>query len=462
MPWGPSWGEALLFWLFLAVVLVAPLPFASVSPWAWAPLAAATGLLLAVWAFLAALGGAGVGIPLRRIALPGLLFAGVAVWMALQMAPFTPGSWHHPVWARASEALGGSLAGGISVDPPATAASLARLLWYGAVFWLALQLCRNEKLARRALAGLALAAVLYAAYGLAIEFSGARMVLWLEKLAYPNNVTSTFINRNSYATFAGIGLVVMTAAIARQLTYAPVRDAASGSRAAAVLVYLFGHGWHLLLGWAIVVTALLLTDSRAGVISGVIGLLVFLGAMGRVRRRARGGYLWVLPAVLAVLIGFFAISGDVVGKRLVRTFGASDLRFAIYDVTLDGILKTPYLGTGAGTFEEVFAFIRPETFSHRGVIVRAHSTYLENALELGIPAAAALVLAVVLLALVCLLGVRRRRNDAYYPALGFAASVLVGLHSVVDFSLQIPAVSVTYAFVLGLACAQSWGSREQL
>jgi O-antigen ligase len=170
----------------------------------------------------------------------------------------------------------------------------------------------------------------------------------------------------------------------------------------------------------------------------------------------------VLPAVLAVLIGFFAISGDVVGKRLVRTFGATDLRFSIYDVTLDGISERPYLGMGAGTFEQVFAFIRPETFSHRGVIVRAHSTYLENALELGIPAAAALVLAVVLLALVCLRGVRRRRNDAYYPALGFAASVLVGLHSLVDFSLQIPAVSVTYAFVLGLACAQSWGSREPL
>ena len=164
--------------------------------------------------------------------------------------------------------------------------------------------------------------------------------------------------------------------------------------------------------------------------------------------------------IAAALIGFFAISGDVVGKRLVRTFGATDLRFAIFDVTISEIEKSLLLGTGYGTFPQVFEHARPEKFPFQGVIMYAHNTYLENALELGIPAAIALTLVVVLLALICLRGVRRRRNDAYYPALGLAASVLVGLHSLVDFSLQIPAVSVTYAFVLGLACAQSWSSRD--
>ena len=35
------------------------------------------------------------------------------------------------------------------------------------------------------------------------------------------------------------------------------------------------------------------------------------------------------------------------------------------------------------------------------------------------------------------------------------ASVLVGVHALVDFSVQIPAVAVTYAAILGMGCAQA-------
>jgi len=439
---------------------VAPLPFASVAVWAWAPLATFTAAILALWAVLLALGPARLSVPPMRVGVPGLLFAIVVVWIILQMAPFTPASWHHPVWQRAAEVLGSELPGSITLDRAATGAGLARLLWYGAVFWLALQLCRNREFARRALGGLVLAAVLYAAYGLAIEFSGARMVLWMEKFAYADNVTSTFINRNSYATYAGIGLIAMTAAIARKLAGAQIDDGPWWRRIAPLIIFLVGHGWHLLFGWAVVVTALFLTDSRAGLVSSVIGLLVFLGALSVSRKRARRTVIWTLLPVSAILIGFFAISGDVVGQRLVRTLGATDLRFEIFDVTRNGIGKSPLLGSGYGTYREVFEFLRPEKFSYVGVVNRAHNTYLENALELGIPAAALLVLSVLLLALICLRGVSRRRNDAFYPAMGLGASVLVGLHALVDFSLQIPAVSVTYAFVMGIACAQSWVSRD--
>ena len=83
---------------------------------------------------------------------------------------------------------------------------------------------------------------------------------------------------------------------------------------------------------------------------------------------------------------------------------------------------------------------------------------MESALELGIPAAIALILAVGTTAFYCLIGIRRRRRDVIYPAVGLAATVLVAVHSLVDFSLQIPAVAVTYSLLMGVACAQSWRS----
>jgi hypothetical protein len=57
-------------------------------------------------------------------------------------------------------------------------------------------------------------------------------------------------------------------------------------------------------------------------------------------------------------------------------------------------------------------------------------------------------------------GVRLRRRDAVFPCLGIATTVLVALHATVDFSLQIPAVTYTYCFLLGAAVAQSWPSRQ--
>jgi hypothetical protein len=42
-----------------------------------------------------------------------------------------------------------------------------------------------------------------------------------------------------------------------------------------------------------------------------------------------------------------------------------------------------------------------------------------------------------------------------YPAVIAACSVLVAVHSLVDFSLEMPANAATYALLLGVGCAQS-------
>ena len=89
---------------------------------------------------------------------------------------------------------------------------------------------------------------------------------------------------------------------------------------------------------------------------------------------------------------------------------------------------------------------------------RAHNTWLENAFELGLPAALILYGAMFGIAMTCWRGVRRRHRDWVYPAAGVGVSVLVGVHAVLDFSLQIPAVAMLYALVMGVACAQAFSS----
>ena len=90
---------------------------------------------------------------------------------------------------------------------------------------------------------------------------------------------------------------------------------------------------------------------------------------------------------------------------------------------------------------------------------RAHNTYLENAFELGWPAAILLFSVIGGAFLVCVRGLRNRGRDWIYPAIAIAATVQIAIHSWFDFSLQMPAVAITYACILGVGCAQSYSSR---
>jgi hypothetical protein len=38
---------------------------------------------------------------------------------------------------------------------------------------------------------------------------------------------------------------------------------------------------------------------------------------------------------------------------------------------------------------------------------------------------------------------------------------LIGVHSLVDFSMQVPAIPYVYALLMGVACAQSFSSSAQ-
>ena len=132
-------------------------------------------------------------------------------------------------------------------------------------------------------------------------------------------------------------------------------------------------------------------------------------------------------------------------------------RVAVYANINKAIGDNPVLGFGYGTFADSFRlYDQNEGPVHYD---RAHNTWLENLFELGIPAALMLFAVIGGLALTCIRGVRKRHRDWAYPALGAAASLLAGVHALFDFSLQIPAIAILFACILGIGCAQSSSSR---
>ncbi|MCK5872974.1 MAG: O-antigen ligase family protein, partial [Methylococcales bacterium] len=137
-----------------------------------------------------------------------------------------------------------------------------------------------------------------------------------------------------------------------------------------------------------------------------------------------------------------------------------EARLNVYKILGNAISENYWLGTGYGGFEKSFRLYRDKTV--KGHYTAAHNSYLENIFELGILQAFALFSAIFFIAIRCLQGIWKRQRNWIFPAIGFSATVLVGTHALVDFSLQIPAIAYTYALLMGAAFAQSLPKQQRL
>jgi O-antigen ligase len=448
----------LIFYVFLAVLVLVPFPFASVKDWAWGLLAALSGALLLAWR--ATVSTADIrAVPLHAKTPLCAMFTLVVLWSLLQTSGWTPAAWDHPMWKDASALLGVPLHGAVSINPARSFGDALRITSYGTIFWLAMHYGRDSRNAKLIVQTIAMASVVYAIYGLLEYFSGSFTILWYRREAYWYDLTSTFVNKNNYATFAGMGWLSALA-----LFYQAFRQKVGNQRVRSeylrhCVAFAEQTGWKFILGLLILLGALLYSHSRAGFGSSMIGTMGLCLALAA-NRNADPKFARRFSLVCLLLTGlFFLASGKVLDERIAATSLTAEERPRVYELTLLAIANQPLLGSGLDSFEDIFRFYRASDI--RELFNFAHNSYLEATLALGIPVAAILLLCFLWIFVITLRGAYQRRKDEIYPALGVGATVLVALHSLLDFSIQIPAVAVTYAALAGVGYAQSWSTNQR-
>jgi O-antigen ligase len=452
--------ETLIFRLFVGGLAWVPFWHGSNEPIAW-------GINAVLFPGLALLYEAGLmmrGKPhpvgLRHIRLPAALFLLLVLWIGLQgVAGLFPQA-ANPVWEMAGEASGARLAESISVNRDLTAAALVRLITGAGVFWLALQLCRDVSRALALVKAIALIGAAYAAYGLIAAKTG-----WLRLPDMPRGgtVSSTFINPDSYAAFAGIGLIATTGMFFRLCRRHGADAFATLRQQLAALVETIGHdGAPVLAGGFTVLAALLLTGSRGAIAATGLAIIVFV-LLARRGGAGRESQSWPVSILgLALVAGTGLLFGTSLADKIAGTGVFDPNRLAVYRLTLQSIIDRPWLGWGYGTFVDVFPMYRDSSIAGSGTWSQAHNTYLETVQGLGIVFGSISIALVALLVFRCLRGALARRKNATAPLVAVGAASLVGAHALVDFSVQIQAVALTVAALLGAGLAQAEPSRVSL
>lgn len=400
-------------------------------------------------------------VGLGEIALPAALFGVAVLWISVQISPTLGQAVAHPIWSMASDTLGLPVDSTISVNPGASAIGLVRLLTAAALFWLALQLSRHHLRAHLLLQAVSFIVAAYSAYGLVLTAFFQNVIPFFSNVNWSlHAVRSTFVNQNSFATYAGLGLLTTLALILRFYRHEVPHQEGLAAYRLGQFIEATGRRGAILLGLGCVILAALLgSASRGGALAAALGVFALL--LLTFFRRRKGGLEQIEAIIfvtLALVAGLFyfgeALIGHIAGSGL-----ADASRQAVYAIVLHSIADAPITGFGYGAFQDVFPMYRDQSIGNIEIWDKAHNTYLEVWQGLGVIFGTALIGALVGLAAKCFIGAHKRRRDASPATVGAAASLLIGVHALVDFSIQIEAVALTFLALLAAGVAQSRSTR---
>ena len=448
--------------LFFAPVVLSALLLGSVRDWAWAPIAVAMGLVSVLVALgFGARGGFEVSERERRPLLVLVACFGLFLAFAfLQMSSIAPPSGSAWLYAAALRILGRAHADVPDLAVDAARNSLLRCVTCGLIFLMARAICKDRGHARMLLILFIASAVVVVGYGLLMQTTtnSCYVGTYLKKLgSYDVGsrclMSGTFVNSNSFACYAGMAVVAVLSLILGGRRRGPSssfdgRDVATfdslltGSRVVLVAIAFF------LLG------GLLLSASRAGFAASVAGAFALALLLLRGRWRERPDlvrWFWIGVAILLVL---GVIAGGAMITKVARA-GDSSTRIAIWMTSVEAIGLSPWLGWGLGSFADVFTILQPASITQPNNL--AHSTPLEVVVELGVIGAIPAFAVILMPWYASLRGaLRRTYRQRVLPAAAFAIAFVPILHSMVDFSLQIPAIAYVVSALLGMGWAQAF------
>jgi tetratricopeptide (TPR) repeat protein len=413
----------------IAVLVVAPQLLGGVFPWG-----------IAIIAIMAAVTGLTtsrrieITNPNRRAArLLDWTMLAALVWTVLQLVPL-PSSLVRLLVPESVQALQSNavLYGAaapswlpMSLDPGATRLEVAKGSAIVAIF-LAARLFAASRQRRKVLMGVAGSAVLMAAVAFAHRIVGTDRVFGLYEPVYASTrLLAPIMNENHLGGFMAMSCPILLGL---------AMDARTAERRIA---------WSV--GGAMCVLAGVLSFSRGGILALALGLTVFLGVYAVRRRRETGSFLQSksVPILAAGVFAMALVAAGIGGSSLAREFTHTHNLTTKLDAARAAgpvIASHPIAGVGRGAFSAAFVdehgtekrFFHPENLA------------VQWGSEWGLPIALVLLISIVWS---IARGFRRRQGYAHLGAL--CGLVAMGVHELVDFSLEVAGVAVVGAATLG-------------
>ena len=460
--------ENALALILLGLMAWMPFPYGSDRTWAELVSAAVLGGVLLAWAGLVMSNLTPQTPHIRALGWPALCMGAAFAWGAFQTVDLVVleratglslGSWAHPTWFLADEALGSGASAHISVAPDRTMQALLGASLPVIAFLSAFNLCRDRQRANMLVVGLVAIAAAFATLSAAEHIFHFDMHAWIlsEAPAATQAIAGPFVHPDHLAGYLAFAALAAFGMFAERFRAAGIWDKGAVDAFRASATSLSGTDGVWLIAGSCLLAIMVLTQSGTAMAAFAAGLLVLALALaqGPVADESEARGQRVVTAILVAVMGIAAIAG---AKAIKDSFGprevSSSHRQSVAFSTMDAIGSSPWRGHGLGAFEAYYpAHAR---IPAAGKVDAAGNSGLEVLADLGLPAGLAWLAGPVLLAALCLSGAAVRRRDRAFPAIALATCMCAAVLAVTGFGLQIPAIAVTLAVLLGIGTAQSW------
>jgi len=293
-------------------------------------------------------------------------------------------------------------------------------------------------------------------------------VLFFQKTINLNTATGTFINPNHLA-----GYLVMIFPLAIGMVISQINFSALARGSIRERILYFSEKKVVItvvvLAVAMVISlGILLSRSRMGFFLVLFSLLLFfqLGLiyMGKVpySRGALKRFFQVVFVLITVI--FFYVGMDATLERFSIENISQGGRVNFWKNIVTVVGDYPLFGSGLGTFGSVYPAYSDDILY--GKLVHAHNDYLEYLSELGIFGMAFLFGLIAYLLVISVRTWKQRRNpNVKGLVLGCIISIVaIGVHSLADFNLHIPANMLLFTVILSLTVVVSfykWEKRKK-
>jgi O-antigen ligase len=435
-----------LMWSVVSIIAVAPFLLGSNRPlpWTiWAVLLSVIGTVYFAyfWAVDAQLRG-----PPRAFGILPVLFTVFVSFLIVQIIPMgfissIPTS--ASLWSVAPMST-------ISWAPGQTALALLRWLTFGLLFFLSFQFSTNQNRSRLFLHAIFAVIVLHACFGLTLRYQFGDTLFFMPKWAYQGSATGGFVNRNSFATFLAFGLVLgagLASARLIELSNAG-RDKASKMPLAFIAAGLI----------AILIT-LFATNSRMGLFAAISGA-ASIALIATIKHGSRRAAFSLVFAIMILFSAALYLYGENLVDRTLSVERDANLRFALYRQIWEMIGARYLLGYGGGGFELSFPMFRSATFLGDQTWDKTHSSYLALWADYGVIFGSLPMLMIVWCGFKCLQKIFLSPNSNVACMVCLGSIITAAVHSSVDFSLEIEAVTFVFVAILGAGAAGAFARND--
>ena len=341
------------------------------------------------------------------------------------------------------------LVSSLSFDPYSTRFILVQTVALMIYFAAVLVFTDTPKRLRLLVRTIAVFGFFLAIFGLTQSFTSPDKIYWMRELPQ-SQAFGPFINRHHFAGYMELALalplgLVFTGAIEKEKKF----------------IYLFAAG--------LMAVALIMTNSRGGIISLVAELVFLVATMGLRRRRhkkkreseerpprIRSAAMKAGLALTLIVTLFGAVvllGGEDALTRIVGSVNTDDPttgRAHFWAVTVDIIKTHPWIGTGLGAYGVVYTGYDSRNGMYR--LEQAHNDYLQTLSDGGIIGA---VLGLFFIVNLFRMGFNRRDSRDDFRR-GVATGAMAGcfavlVHSFFDFTLHTPANALLFLTLAALA-----------